>query len=257
MTGQCDPRIELDRPVERGEVVAERIGTARRPEPDRRRDAAEQMVGGDEHAVANETQLAIGVAGRGDELPAVDAAPRPRRGAGRAGIGRTAGRWIPGPRAPRSRRPARLEDGTSRRAAPTRPGSPRRARTARSRALPGRRGRPSTRADPPLPRRGPDGSGSRIRVATPPACLRELERPATPCASGSPIPVSTIVQPSSPGRRYVCTCPGRVGSGSVTRRIPSPSSSMARDSRALPRSNICSILGRCGSSTGSNRAGRR
>ena len=30
------------------------------------------MVGGDEHAVAKEAQLPIGVAGRGDELPAVD-----------------------------------------------------------------------------------------------------------------------------------------------------------------------------------------
>ena len=33
--------------------------------------------------------------------------------------------------------------------------------------------------------------------------------------------MSTSVQPSSPGRRYACTCPGRVGSGSVTLRIPS------------------------------------
>ena len=72
--GQCDPRVELDRAVERGEVVAERIGAARRPEPDGRRDAAEQMVGGDEHAVAEEAELAVGVARRGDELPAVDAA---------------------------------------------------------------------------------------------------------------------------------------------------------------------------------------
>src|SRR6185503_10257886 len=72
VTGQCDPRIELDGAIERCEVVAERIGTARRPEPDRRGDAAQQMVGCNEHAVADETQLAIGVAGRGDELPSVD-----------------------------------------------------------------------------------------------------------------------------------------------------------------------------------------
>ena len=48
-------RLELDRAVEGGEEVAQRIGTARRPEADRRRDAPEQVVGGDQNAVAQET----------------------------------------------------------------------------------------------------------------------------------------------------------------------------------------------------------
>jgi hypothetical protein len=71
VTGQRDPRIELDRAVERRQVVAERIGPARRPEPDRRTDAIEEMVGGDEHTVAQEAQLAVGMAWRRNELPPV------------------------------------------------------------------------------------------------------------------------------------------------------------------------------------------
>src|SRR5262245_38024002 len=63
-------------------------------------------------------------------------------------------------------------------------------------------------------------------VATvPPACASSSAHDSF--ASGSPMPVSTSVQPSSPGSKYACTCPGLVGSGSVTRRIPSPSSSIA------------------------------
>ena len=63
-------------------------------------------------------------------------------------------------------------------------------------------------------------------------------------ASGSPTPVSTTIQPSSPGSRYACTCPGRVGSGSVTRRIPPASSSIAPNATApcARMANICSIL---------------
>src|SRR5919106_607608 len=53
-------------------------------------------------------------------------------------------------------------------------------------------------------------------------------------ASGSPTPVSTRVQPSSPGSKYACTCPGRVGSGKVTRRIPPSSWSMAPYATTLP-----------------------
>ena len=85
--GQCDLGIELDRAVERAEVVAQRVGTARGPEPDGRRDAPEQMVGSDQHAVAHEAELTVGVPGRRDELPAVDVLARPRRGSGRAGSG--------------------------------------------------------------------------------------------------------------------------------------------------------------------------
>ena len=44
-------------------------------------------------------------------------------------------------------------------------------------------------------------------------------------ASGSPSPVSTSVQPSTPRSRYEWTCPGRVGNGVVTRRMPLASSS--------------------------------
>ena len=72
VAGQRNPRRQLDRPVERREVVAQRIGTARRPEPDRRRDPPEQMIRGDQHAVAKEAELPVGVTGCGDELPAVD-----------------------------------------------------------------------------------------------------------------------------------------------------------------------------------------
>ena len=61
VTGQRDPRLELDRAVERSEVVAERIGPARGPEPDGRRDAAEQMIRGDEHAVADKAELTVRV----------------------------------------------------------------------------------------------------------------------------------------------------------------------------------------------------
>ena len=70
--GQRDPRIELDRPVERREVVAERVGPARGPEPDRGRDPLEQVIRGDEHAVAQEAQLPVRVPGRSDQLPPVD-----------------------------------------------------------------------------------------------------------------------------------------------------------------------------------------
>ena len=45
------------------------------------------MVGGDEDAVTKETQLAVRVAGRGDELPAVDVLASLDEDAGRAGSG--------------------------------------------------------------------------------------------------------------------------------------------------------------------------
>ena len=73
--GQREPRVERDRRLERAEIVAERVGPAPRPEPHGRRDPAEEMVGGDEHAVAQQHQLAVGMAGRGDGLPAVDRSP--------------------------------------------------------------------------------------------------------------------------------------------------------------------------------------
>jgi hypothetical protein len=64
-------RAEVDRRAQRVEVVPERVGAARRPEADRGRDPVEEVVGGDEHAVPQQHQLAVGVARRGDRLPAV------------------------------------------------------------------------------------------------------------------------------------------------------------------------------------------
>ena len=72
VAGQRDPGRELDRAVECGEVVAERVGAAGRPETDGRRDPAEEVISRDEDAVAHETELPVRVAGRRDQLPAVD-----------------------------------------------------------------------------------------------------------------------------------------------------------------------------------------
>ena len=73
VAGKRDLGRQLDRPLERLEEVAERIGPAGRPEPDGRRDPAEQVVGRDEHAPLQQAELPVGVPGRGDELPAVEA----------------------------------------------------------------------------------------------------------------------------------------------------------------------------------------
>ena len=64
---------ERDRPLEGVEVVAERVGPARRPEADGRRDPREQVVGGDQDTVPEQRQLAVGMARGGHELPAVEA----------------------------------------------------------------------------------------------------------------------------------------------------------------------------------------
>jgi hypothetical protein len=64
--------LEVDRRPERVEVVPERIGAARRPEADGRRDTPEQVVGGDQHALPEQHQLAVGVTRGGNCLPAVD-----------------------------------------------------------------------------------------------------------------------------------------------------------------------------------------
>ena len=69
--GDGERRLERDRLLERVEVVAERVGPALRPEADGRRDAVEEMIGGDEGPVAVEHQLAVRMPGRGDGLPAV------------------------------------------------------------------------------------------------------------------------------------------------------------------------------------------
>ncbi len=71
VTRERDPRRELDRALERREVVAERIRTARRPEAHGRGDPSQEVVGRDEDAVLQETELTVGVTGCSDELPAV------------------------------------------------------------------------------------------------------------------------------------------------------------------------------------------
>ena len=58
------------------EVVAERIGTALGIEADRGRDRREQRVARDEHAVALEREVAVGVARHPVHAPAVDLVAR-------------------------------------------------------------------------------------------------------------------------------------------------------------------------------------
>ena len=72
VAGKRQARRELDRPLQRREVVAERVGARVRVEPDGRRDRAEEVVAGDEDAVAQEAEVAVRVAGKLEHLPAVD-----------------------------------------------------------------------------------------------------------------------------------------------------------------------------------------
>ena len=72
VAGKREGRRELDRPLERLDVVAERVGPALGPEPDRRRDPAEEMIGGDEDPVLEHAQLPVRVTRCCDELPAVE-----------------------------------------------------------------------------------------------------------------------------------------------------------------------------------------
>jgi DNA repair photolyase len=65
-----DPGRELDRALERCEVVAERIGAAVGIEADRRRDPSEQMVAADQHAVTEKAEMPVGVSGQLDDVPA-------------------------------------------------------------------------------------------------------------------------------------------------------------------------------------------
>src|SRR6266545_1326001 len=65
---------ELDRPLQRREVVAERIRTAFRVEADRRRDSAEDMVAPDQDAVAQKAQVPVGVARQLDHAPVLQVA---------------------------------------------------------------------------------------------------------------------------------------------------------------------------------------
>ena len=76
MARQRDARSELRRPLERPEEVTERVGAARRPEADGGRDPGQQVIGGDEDAVLEQAELAVGVPWRCDELPAVEVLAR-------------------------------------------------------------------------------------------------------------------------------------------------------------------------------------
>src|SRR5215203_7176813 len=60
------------------------------------------------------------------------------------------------------------------------------------------------------------------------------------------MPVSTSVQPSSPGSRYEWTWPGRVGSGVVILRIPPGSSIAPLNTVAAARTHVlsCARAGR-------------
>ena len=157
--GQRETGRELDRPPQRVEVVAERVGPALGPEADRGRDPAEQVVGGDE-----DRRPSAGRAGR-PRARARRRAPsrrpgRPRRRApGRAGSGRTARRRSPTRSAPR---PSAAGTPWLRNQSAMRCGqsgsSPRPSSTARSRALPDAPAPRSARPRPPPRRRGRDGS---------------------------------------------------------------------------------------------------
>ena len=68
----------LDDGLERLEVIAEWIGPARGPQPDRRGDRVEEVIGGEQHPVAKQRQLPVRVPGGSDDLPALEASRRAR-----------------------------------------------------------------------------------------------------------------------------------------------------------------------------------
>src|SRR5207247_9741380 len=66
---------ELDRALERADVVAERVGPTFGIEADRRGDPVQQMVAGDQHALAQEAEVPVCMARQFDDLPAGERAP--------------------------------------------------------------------------------------------------------------------------------------------------------------------------------------
>ena len=80
VSGVDDPRRELDRPLERSQIVPERVRPALRVEAHRRRDSLQEMIAGDQHAVTEKAEVAVGVTGQ-LERPA----SRPPRSLRRAG----------------------------------------------------------------------------------------------------------------------------------------------------------------------------
>src|SRR5204863_8275169 len=73
VAGERNARLELDHALERLEVVPERIWPALRVEADGGRDRIEDVIRGDQHAVAEQAELSVRVARERDRLPAVDA----------------------------------------------------------------------------------------------------------------------------------------------------------------------------------------
>ena len=69
-----DAQAELRGPLERREVVAERIGAALRIEPDGRRDPGEQVIAADQDAVAQVAEVPVRVAGQLEHAPPVQLA---------------------------------------------------------------------------------------------------------------------------------------------------------------------------------------
>ena len=72
VAGQREPRVELGDPPQGAQVVGQRIGRGPRPEPDVGRDAPQQRVTGDEHAVTQQREVTVGVARQVEHLPAAD-----------------------------------------------------------------------------------------------------------------------------------------------------------------------------------------
>src|SRR6266498_1643100 len=72
VTRQRQPRRELDRAAQGGQVVAERVRARLRIKADGRSDLAQEMVACDQDPVAEEADVPVGVAGQLEHAPAVD-----------------------------------------------------------------------------------------------------------------------------------------------------------------------------------------
>src|ERR1051325_7443666 len=79
VAGKRQSRSELDRALERGEVLAERVGARVGIEAHGRRDRAEQVIAGNEDAVAQQAEMAVCVTGQLEDLPTGDLFALPDR----------------------------------------------------------------------------------------------------------------------------------------------------------------------------------
>src|SRR4029077_4562751 len=75
MSGVDDPRRELDGPLERRQIVPERVRLTFRVETHRARNALQEMIPRDQTAVTEKAELSVGVTGQLQHLPAVQLAP--------------------------------------------------------------------------------------------------------------------------------------------------------------------------------------